>query len=431
MSASNLSATGLLNLATLLPSKDSPLSDSALFASHPLEFLRLAMQLSGDLAYVSLADAGEPASVPTVKPIQPNLVKQVFTHKRTYHKPAQSAIGMYLFGRRLVTSTGNQWKRQRQVLQPAFHREVLASIGALVTRATEKILAGWRVGQAIDVAAEMTRLTLRILGRTLFGTEFPKETDSIGQAITTLLSCVHEPGQQTPSEVEAALRTLDTLIFQVIIAHRRSKKDDHDLLQAQHDDPSFFTDQLVRDGVMTFLIAGPETTTVALAWTWYFLAEHPEVERTLHTQLAEVLEGRIPTIADLPHLSYARSEPLFPLMRRRATMAKKTEQAGKTEQVVAFLCRVLGDGPLPSKKAWEQARKAGYKKRTYMRARAVLRVQSKKRGYGGRGMWVLSLPLAKAQPFPTQVGFERTAHVTGLEHASAHVVHRYQSRIRA
>lgn len=102
--------------------------------------------------------------------------------------------------------------------------------------------------------------------------------------------------------------------------------------------------------------------------------------------------------------------------------------ARKTEQAVAFLRRVLGDGPLPSEKAWQLAHQAGYKKRTYMRARSILRVQSKKRGYGGRGMWVLTLPPAKAQPLPSRVGLERTANVTQLDPASAY---RYQSRIRA
>ncbi len=341
MLAPNPPTANLLHLAALLPPKDSPLCDAALFASRPLEFLQMVMQLSGDLAYVPLTDAADPTSSPTVIPIHPNLVKQVLTNTRAFRKPAQSALGRYLFGDGLVTSGGDQWKRQRQTLQPAFHREALAAIGSVVTGATEEILAGWKPGQVIDAAAEMTRLTLRILGKTLFGRDFTSETDSIGQAITTLLSCVHEPGQHTPSEAEAALLTLEALVFQLLIERRVSQRDESDLLslllQAQQDDPAFFTDQLVRDEVMTFLIAGHETTAVALAWALYFLAQHAEVEHTLRTHLAEVLGGHIPSIADLPRLSYARMVLEEAMRLRPPVWATSRETALATELGGYFL----------------------------------------------------------------------------------------------
>jgi hypothetical protein len=69
--------------------------------------------------------------------------------------------------------------------------------------------------------------------------------------------------------------------------------------------------------------------------------------------------------------------------------------ARRTQQAVAFLERVLYAGPLPSQQAWEQAWQAGYSRRTYDRARKVLQVQAKRRGWGSMGQWELSLPPAK------------------------------------
>ncbi len=82
------------------------------------------------------------------------------------------------------------------------------------------------------------------------------------------------------------------------------------------------------------------------------------------------------------------------------------------QQAVEFLRRVLGQGPLPSQQAWEQARKEGYSKRTFDRARKVLRVQATRSGYGGRGWWVLRLPPAKAPPSPEPVDAERSPTLT-------------------
>jgi hypothetical protein len=82
------------------------------------------------------------------------------------------------------------------------------------------------------------------------------------------------------------------------------------------------------------------------------------------------------------------------------------------QQAVEFLRRMLGQGPLPSQQVWEQARKAGYSKRTFDRARKVLRVQAIRSGYGGKGWWVLRLPPGKAPPSPEPVDVERSPTLT-------------------
>lgn len=331
-----MATTKLLDLTALLPLADSPLADTTLFARSPLAFLRLAMQYSPDLAYVSLSDKG-PASV---IPIHPVLVKQVLTDTRVYPKPAQSAIGAYLFGDGLITSQCDHWKRQRKLLQPVFHREALAGAEAAVVETTGEMLAGWKPGQVIDVADEMTRLTLRILGRVLFGVDFTLESRAIGQAISALLSQVHQPAEHTPAELAAALATLDEVVFQVIEARRASAKQGDLLsllLACQRDDPAFMTDQLVRDEVMNFLIAGHETTAVALSWVWYFFARYPEVEQTLRAQLEERLGGRPPALADLARVPYARMVVEESLRLRPPVWATSRQVAVDTELGGYFL----------------------------------------------------------------------------------------------
>src|SRR6185436_9195191 len=106
-----------------------------------------------------------------------------------------------------------------------------------------------------------------------------------------------------------ALRRLDQLIHRIIEARRTRGEDRGDLLsilvQAQDaDDGSRMTERQVRDEVMTLYMAGHETTAVTLSWTWYLLAQHPEVEARLADELRRVLGGRAPTVADLPALTY-------------------------------------------------------------------------------------------------------------------------------
>ncbi len=97
-------------------------------------------------------------------------------------------------------------------------------------------------------------------------------------------------------------------MFRIIEQRRESGEDRGDLLamlmQAQDDDGSRMSDRQIRDEAMTIILAGHETTALGLAWAWYLLATHPEVEAELHEEIRTVLDGRAPTLADLPNLRY-------------------------------------------------------------------------------------------------------------------------------
>jgi cytochrome P450 len=101
---------------------------------------------------------------------------------------------------------------------------------------------------------------------------------------------------------------MDNTVYSIIAQHRANKVDSGDLLSmlisARDEDGGRMSDQQLRDEVLTFLIAGHETTALTLTWTWHLLAQHPEVERKLHQELDRVLGGRVPEFADLPALTY-------------------------------------------------------------------------------------------------------------------------------
>jgi cytochrome P450 len=176
--------------------------------------------------------------------------------------------------------------------------------------------------QPIDVAAEMSRLTLGIVARALFGTALGEDEDEFRGAVSGGLAYANHLVNHffalplavpTPANRRArrAVSRLDRIVWKVIGERRRDARDRGDLLSMlisarDAETNEVMTDRQLRDEVVTFLVAGHETTAVTLSWTWHLLAQHADVERRLHTEVDAVLEGRMPTLADLPELRYTR-----------------------------------------------------------------------------------------------------------------------------
>lgn len=256
----------------------------------------------------------------------PDYIKHVLQdNHRNYGKNtfAYRALRLIL-GHGLVTSDGTFWLRQRRLAQPAFHRERIDAFGTIMTQAAHDMLKRWETyrttEQPFDVAQEMTRLTLRIAGETLFNIDLTNEADEVGRALAFGLEEVTSrlmrplalplfiPTRQNRRFIRAR-NTLDRVVYGIIAERRRQHEDRGDLLSmfmlAQDEESGErMNDQQLRDEVMTMMLAGHETTANALAWTCYLLAQHPEVERRLAAELASVLGSRLPGIADLPNLSY-------------------------------------------------------------------------------------------------------------------------------
>ena len=223
-------------------------------------------------------------------------------------------------GQGLLTSEGDFHKRQRRLAQPAFHHKRIAAYGEVMVDYTRRMLDTWQPGEQRNIAHEMTNLTMQIVARTLFDAEVSDEMDALGRAITIGIETVGQRITQpvylpdwipTPHNVERrkAAQLLEKTITGIINERRESGEDKGDLLSmlllaVDEEDGGQMTNRQVRDEVMTLFIAGHETTANALAWSLYLLAQHPQVEAKLVAELAEALDGRLPTMQDLPKLRY-------------------------------------------------------------------------------------------------------------------------------
>lgn len=287
--------------------------------------LRLFQRLAGEYGdIVHFRLAGEHAYFIN----HPQLIKDILvTWQRNFTKSRGLERARKLLGEGLLTAEGNAHLRQRRLVQPAFHRERIAGYGAVMVAHAARMRERWDDGATFDVSKEMMRVTLSIVGKTLFDTDVESKADEVGKALTHVLKTFWvflvpfaDVIEKLPIPAmrrarEARLR-LDALIFQMIADRRASGRDHGDLLSmliAAQDQPapsdspraaSGLSDQQVRDQAMTLLLAGHETTANALTWTWYLLSGHPAAEARLHEEIDRVLEGRLPTVADLPHLPY-------------------------------------------------------------------------------------------------------------------------------
>ncbi len=257
-------------------------------------------------------------------------------------------------GNGLLTSSGEHWRRQRRIMQPAFGRRRIAGFADKMTSATERMLERWAEaaerGVALDVAREMMRLALTIVGDTLLSTDFSAETDKVGRAVGYLLRYT---GRRTTAVVSVPdswptprnrrfrkeLGVLDELVYGLIRERRLHGEHAGDdllsmLMDARDEETGeAMSDEQLRDEVMTILIAGHETTANALAWTWLLLAKHPQVRNRLREELGEVLGGRTPTFSDLPSLPYSRmvfleSIRLYPPVWMIARTANEDDEIG-------------------------------------------------------------------------------------------------------
>ena len=257
------------------------------------------------------------------------------THPRDIEHVLQTNAHNYVKGRnykKFVASTGNGllvsdgdlWRRQRRLAQPAFHRQRLAAFAAVMAREAEAQGSRWqelaRRSRPVDVSDEMMRLTLRIIGLTMFTTDLTAETDTIGRSLGVIrehsIRRMWQPfsipiSVPTPANLRfrRALAEGDRVLNEVIDARRRGEIVNDDLLSLllrarDEETGAGMSDEQLRAEVVTIIGAGHESTAVALSWTWYLLSQHPEAEERLHEELERELSGRTPTFEDLPRLAY-------------------------------------------------------------------------------------------------------------------------------
>jgi len=281
---------------------------------NPLEFFADIARTYGDLAHVRLG--GEHVFIVS----DPRLIKDVLTtHSRNFTKSRGLERTKRLLGEGLLTSEGAVHLRQRRLLQPAFHRDRIARYAAAMVGYADQVRESWIDGATLDMAREMSRLTLSVVGKTLFDTDVHSQAREVGEALTgvmesfwTLMLPFSRTIERLPlphlRRSRLARARLDAIIYDLIRQRRASGADRGDLLsmlllaQDEEDEGRRMSDRQVRDEAMTIFLAGHETTANALMWTWYLLSQDASAERALHEEVDGVLRGRLPTIADISAL---------------------------------------------------------------------------------------------------------------------------------
>jgi cytochrome P450 len=256
---------------------------------------------------------------------RPDLIERVLV--TDHHKFAKLTYVLRLLvpllGQGLLTSDGDFWLRQRRLIQPAFSRQRLAGYAPPMIAYTQRMLDRWQDGMAVDVHAEMMRLTLEIVAKVLFDADVAGDAADVGEALVGVMygflarwiNFVPMPEwvpTSTNLRYRRSVERLDKIIYRFIAERRASKEEKHDLLSLllrarDEDDGGQMTDRQLRDEAMTLFLAGHETTAVALSFTWYLLAQHPETVAKLLDEVRRVLGDRPPTVDDVPHLPYTEA----------------------------------------------------------------------------------------------------------------------------
>ena len=273
----------------------------------------------------------------------PDYIRDVLV---TYHRRFTGLAfeaGKRITGEGLLSAQGEAHRRQRRLVQPAFHRDRLPAYGAAMVEHAQRWRDGQQDGAVMAIRPEMRRLTLGIVGETMFGATDGTAADEVRELIDsgmalfgplTFLFARFMERLPLPSarRFVAARQRLDTHVYRMLHERRASGVDHGDLLsmlllaQDAEGDGQGLTDRQIRDEVVTVFLAGHETTASALTWSWCLLAQHPEAQRRLHAEVAEVLGDRPPTLDDLPHLPYTsgvfaealRLYPIAAMIFRRA-----------------------------------------------------------------------------------------------------------------
>lgn len=285
-----------------------------------LDFYHALWHRYGDVASAAI---GPIKFVVVVRPehIQHVLVK----HPEKYVKGLSHEKLRVAIGNGILTLEGEKWYRQRKLMQPTYTPKNIKGFATIMTDESQNLIGRWQnqlpPDRVVDVNQEMTRTTMKVISRTMFGLDMDENFREAARALITLLeytsastnSLIDVPlfiptaGNQRLKHAKQVLREF----LMGVIQTRRTNGLSDDLLSmlmSSRDEESghMMTDEQLHDEALITFFAGHETTASLLTWTWYLLSKNPEVEAKLHAELASVLNGRTPTLDDLPNLTYTR-----------------------------------------------------------------------------------------------------------------------------
>jgi cytochrome P450 len=284
-------------------------------ANNTLEFLAKCAADYGDIVRL------ETPTGPICFVNHPDYIEEALVgNHRNFVKPKMYQIVKPIVGNGLGISEGEFWLRQRRLVQPVFHRERIATYASTMVDYAEHQIEDWSDGQILDIHANMLQLTLKIVSKVFFNADWTNEAHVASKAFETAFceaakrfstivqipNFIPTPGNR---RFLNAIQQLDNLLEKLIQERRASNQDYGDVLSMllhalDEEDGSGMTNTQVRDEMMALTLAGHETTALALTWAWYLLAQNPDVYSKLQQELATVLDGRSPTVGDVPNLVY-------------------------------------------------------------------------------------------------------------------------------
>jgi cytochrome P450 len=285
----------------------------------PLRFFAEMAGQYGD--FVSLNLAGWPAlfvsDLPAIEKILVEQHRHYSKHKFFWRHVTA------VFGKGLLTSEGDLWQRQRRLAAPAFAgRQLLAYDDAMVAL-SRQMLDRWNDGEVVDIHHAMMGLTLRIAAKTLFDSEVERDIHDMDRAMNDLIMEVASRYKRPilipdafplPGHLryQRAIRTVERVVSSMI-AERRASGLEHRsdflsrLMAARDEAGQPMSDSLLRDEAITLLLAGHETTALALSWTWFLLGQHSGAQARMAAEIAQVLGDRGVTADDIPRLKFTES----------------------------------------------------------------------------------------------------------------------------
>lgn len=326
------------------------------FQRDPANFVKQRFDDHGDIYYAPLP--GTRLYVTR----HPEHIRDILIDKGSSFKKTETGIAARhlrrFLGSGLLLSNGELWRRQRRMINPSLHRKHIESYASTMVGYTERTLSSWRDREPLDLSSEMMRLTLAIVTKTLFDHgvgERDGEVKQVMNAMETFRQIAAAPAflpswLPLPGEVRTrrALAEVDAIIYRMVDERRTlgepalSQRSDllSSLILATDDesesgDDRRMTRKLLRDELLTLFLAGHETTSHALTWTFYLLSQHASIARRLYEELDTVLQKRPPTVEDLRNLPF-------------------------TERVVNEAMRLYPPAPVVSRTAIEDVEIGGY-----------------------------------------------------------------------
>jgi cytochrome P450 len=220
----------------------------------------------------------------------PDDIKRVMlSNHRNYTKGEGMDRVKILLGNGIMTSEGEFWRRQRRMMQPAFHRRVIDQFSRLVNEINEKFADRWAAkaarGAPLNLTDEVSELTLEIVLTSIFGRDLERLETQAGANPFEVVA------KETNRDLKFAFRfrSLGKLVGELIARRRRESGEHFDLLALLMDARDRETDQAMSDKemideVLTLIVAGHETTAAALTWTWYLVSRHPSIAAQLEAE---------------------------------------------------------------------------------------------------------------------------------------------------